>query len=487
MASEALILLFKVNAAASAAILGVLVLRGVMRRKFGARVGYALWLAVPAVAIASLLPARVVEIAASGVQPASIPQAATVEHWLSSPRATGQFLDLSLILAAIWIVGVVAALTVLASRQVAFLRVLGKLRHEGEGVLRSAATGVGPAIVGAVRPKIILPGDFESRFDADERELVLAHERSHLRGRDPAINGLVALSQCLNWFNPLMHIAANAMRVDQELACDAAVMAQFPKVRRRYAEAILKTQIASAGLPLGCYWPARGQHPLKMRIAMLKQGAKTRGRVLAGVAFVALACLTSGCMIWAVQPERQVEARVSAVPPEQARLNERLMRAILRGDARAAEKAIASGADANARARDGSTALVITARMDHFTNLKLLLKHGADPNLISPGEGHALMAAARRGHLRSVVALVEHGAKVDAIAPRFGTPLAAAARTQEFGVLKYLVEHGADVNLSSPLPAPWDYLGGPRTPLEIAINNGDAQAIAYLKSKGAKM
>src|SRR5690606_182279 len=115
----------------------------------------------------------------------------------------------------------------------------------------------GPALVGAWRARIVLPADFERRYDTLERELILAHERVHLARGDAWVNAFVALLRSLNWFNPLVHLAAAKFRLDQELACDAAVIARFPRARRRYADAMLKVQLAGQAwqelrLPVGC-------------------------------------------------------------------------------------------------------------------------------------------------------------------------------------------------------------------------------------------
>ena len=71
-----------------------------------------------------------------------------------------------------------------------------------------------------------VPADFAARYSADEQDLIIAHERQHAARHDPAANALLALLQCAFWFNPLMHLAASRFRFDQELACDAAVMAR---------------------------------------------------------------------------------------------------------------------------------------------------------------------------------------------------------------------------------------------------------------------
>lgn len=492
MAGDLVLLLLKLNLAASAAILLVLALRAPMRRIFGARIAYTLWLIVPVAAFAVLLPARTVPIPASAATFSAMPPAAEPTAFAGSiaePISMSVPVDPSSLIASIWLIGAIAALVLLTFRQRIFIASLGRLSRERRKprIFRAEASGIGPALIGSLFPKLILPSDFETRFDETERDIVLAHEAVHLRGRDPLINAFVALAQCLNWFNPLMHIAARTLRIDQELACDAAVIARFPNAKRSYAEAMLKTQLAPASLPLGCYWPARGEHPLKQRIAMLKRELPGRRRVVAGAVLAALACLSTGCVIWVVQPPREVEALASSASPEQATLNERLLRAVWTGNARRAEAALASGADANVRTRDGTTALVISARAEDMRILNLLLDHGADPNLTSPGEGNALVAAARRDHVRAAAALIEHGAEVNTIAPGVGTPLAAAARAEQFRTVKYLVEHGADVNLRSPLQAPWDRLRGPRAPLEFAIGSGHAPIVAYLKSKGARM
>jgi beta-lactamase regulating signal transducer with metallopeptidase domain len=487
MAAEAMEILLRVNLAAGAAVLLALALRGPMRAMFGARVAYALWWIVPAAVVAVMLPARTVEMApvAAAVAPAAD---VVVAPGGAAPVAVAA-VDWTGLAAVLWLAGVAGMLAVLALRQRAFMASLGRLEAEpgAAGVLRAEAAGIGPAIVGAVRPKLVLPKDFEARFDAVERDVVLAHERVHLTGGDARINGIVALAQCVCWFNPLAHIAAHVMRIDQELACDAAVAARYPKSRRVYAEAMLKTQIAPLGLPLGCYWPPGGAHPLKLRIAMLKRELPGARRIALGAGLAALASVGTGCVVWAAQPPREVVAAISSVSAAQAAHDDDLLRALWRGDVRRAEAAIASGADVNVRTQDGMTALAIVARADDLQLVNLLLQNGADPNLISAREGNALASAARRGQYRSVVALVEHGAEIDRVAPGFGTPLTAAVRTGQLQVMKYLVEHGADVNLPSPLPAPWDRWGAVRTPLYVAIGSDDRSMIDYLKSKGATM
>ena len=88
-----------------------------------------------------------------------------------------------------------------------------------------------------------MPHDFRQRYTPAEQVLVLAHEHAHIARRDALANLLQAAFQCVFWFNPLVHVAAPRFRQDQELSCDAIVMAQHPQQRRSYAEALLKSHI----------------------------------------------------------------------------------------------------------------------------------------------------------------------------------------------------------------------------------------------------
>jgi TonB family protein len=189
----------------------------------------------------------------------------------------------------LWIAGATVAAGLLLWRQARYMAAIAR---------REA----GPAVVGALRPRIVIPADFEARFDASEREVILAHEHAHLRAGDARINALAAASLCACWFNPLVHLAVYLMRLDQELACDAAVLGAFPKARRLYAEVLLKTQLATQPLPFGCHWPAAAEHPLKERIVMLKSPLPAPARRFAGVAVVALLSAAGAAAAWAAQP-----------------------------------------------------------------------------------------------------------------------------------------------------------------------------------------
>lgn len=294
MQNEIIDLLLRLNLALGAAILLVLALRLPVRRWFGARVAYALWLIPLAAALMCFAPAREVNVvldmpSAAAVAPARDDSSGLLWTW-------------------VWAFGALVSLSVLAIRQARFTQSLGRLGARadlGKRVCAAQSAQHGPAVVGVLRPVIVTPADFDARFDEEERQLVLAHERAHLAHGDPWINAVALALQCLNWFNPLVHLGARMLRIDQELACDAAVLARGEGARRRYAEAMLKTHLCAA-VPIGCAWPASDLSSFKERIAMLKRTLPSRAQMAVGATAILLVTGAVAAVAWAAQPPRVV-------------------------------------------------------------------------------------------------------------------------------------------------------------------------------------
>lgn len=280
------------------------VLPRLLRRHFGAGVAYAAWWLLPVAVIASLLPARTVETAPV-VQAVAVTD--IVQPIVAVPVAEA---DHSLAWLLLWCAGALGMAWRLWHQQRRFEAALGHVRPRGEDLWQAESRHGLPALLGALRPRIVLPDDFEQRYDARERGLMLAHERQHLRRRDHLANLAVAAVRCVFWFNPLVHLAAARFRHDQELACDQAVIAAHPDSRRAYGEAMLKTLMAERQAPLGCHWGF--SHPLKERVMQLKTPAPRAWARRLGVAAVATLTLGAGVAVWSAQPARAVTR--AAVP-----------------------------------------------------------------------------------------------------------------------------------------------------------------------------
>jgi TonB family protein len=310
---EAFALVVQATLVGSAAIALVLLARQPLRRAFGARVAYAAWWLVPAALLAIALPS-----APSG------DLATTVGVRFAAPLvvATGfagreaGFAWQSWALGA-WGAGAIGFAMAMAAAQARFRAALGGLQPHGDA-WRAASGAAGlPATVGIFSPRIVLPADFDTRYEAHQRELILAHERTHVARGDAWANLAVAALRCLCWFNPLVHLAVARFRHDQELACDAIVVARHPQSRRAYGDALFQAQCAAQASPLACHFGFG--HPLKERITMLREPIASPRRRIAGNAAVALLVSAAAFAAWAAQPptaqERNAPVRVVDTPP----------------------------------------------------------------------------------------------------------------------------------------------------------------------------
>jgi bla regulator protein BlaR1 len=302
MSASAVHLLVTVTAASSMAVVLVGLLRQPLQYAVGARAAYWQWLLVPASVLAVLMPAPVHSVRLL-TQSAPDPVSAAISSAIVSVSQVGGSTGYAAAGLAIWLLGTCLVATWLVRRQRTFVRSLGNMTMDPGGIYRSG-TAVAPLLVGAWRPRIVVPADFESRYTPEERILVVAHERAHVARHDAAINVFATGWLCLFWFNPLMYWAMGRLRFDQELACDAMVVAASKTGRRLYAEALLKTQLANESawrMPVGCHW--QSTHPLKERVAMLKYPSPGFARRLGGIGFSILLTMAGGYAAWAAQSQ----------------------------------------------------------------------------------------------------------------------------------------------------------------------------------------
>ena len=163
-------------------------------------------------------------------------------------------------LAAIWICGTVAMLGAIAwrwRRLVRLMRQTGsrddprwdallaglacRLRIPWHVRLVVTQCAVGPAVLGLLRPTVLLPQAVTDGkpADEDEIELVLAHELIHVRRGDLWFTLLRSLVLSVWWFHPLVWWAARQASREAERCCDEAVLAELRCSPARYARCLL--------------------------------------------------------------------------------------------------------------------------------------------------------------------------------------------------------------------------------------------------------
>ena len=243
--------LLKTLLATSGLIVLVLLVREPVRKRFGSRVAYGLWL-IPVARL--FMPTlthtveRTVPVQAS-VQP--FPQPLASESlWMArvapaDPSLLDRLGGWPTILFAVWFA---VAAGLFLSRLIAFRRdrraILASSVQIAElGSVRIIRTTEieSPVALGIIDRIIAVPSDFDRRYADRERRLVLDHELAHHRSGDLVANLFAFVLLCLQWFNPLAWAAHAAFRFDQEAACDARVLDKVnADDRADYGRAIAK-------------------------------------------------------------------------------------------------------------------------------------------------------------------------------------------------------------------------------------------------------
>ena len=293
----------------SIAVVLLAALRPLLRRLGGAPLVYRSWWLLPLVMLAPLLPLPGVPLVE-----------ATPAHALGAAlRARVLPADAVLwptLLVALWAAGALLAGIRQWRGQRRFERGMGALHPRSDGSWQASADPGLPALVGLWSPRVVVGPDFDLRFSAAERALILQHECQHRRHGDHWANASLALLRCLFWFHPLLPWASRRFLRDQELACDARTVDPYPASRRLYANALLKAQLVHPVAPMACHW--RSQPMLKERIAMMKEHKRSALPWVTGQVLVVGLCMGLGAVAWASQTGSGGSPAISAEPFQSA-------------------------------------------------------------------------------------------------------------------------------------------------------------------------
>ena len=178
--------------------------------------------------------------------------------------------------------------------------VLPDLGRRYEIRVADAPNGLGPITWGLFRPVILLP--FPALFWTRERlQAVLLHEAAHIRRHDSVSQMLSLLVCALYWPNPLVWLAARALRSEAEIAADDQVIAagmrpsSYAGELLQLASEFRSRQPALAGMPLFMAAPSA----LEARVKSVLAPTQSRSGVtsmdvlkIGGIAIIAAAALT---------------------------------------------------------------------------------------------------------------------------------------------------------------------------------------------------
>ena len=230
----------------------------------------------------------------------------------AKPLTTAQILQIAWFsgsaLLGLWLFGAWAVFTIRLHRDRRFVGKRGGTCIYVSGAVKS------PCLAGLI-PAVYLTEDV---LQADEAELILRHELTHLRHLDFLWSLCRTAAVTVYWWNPFIWLAAICSKRDAELACDEAVAAKLPESKRlAYARAIL-AQAPRKTAALSLAGP-----PVKERILFLTK--KQRTSVLCVILALLLVVSATGCSFAELtqqkageitMPDHAADSSANATPQE---------------------------------------------------------------------------------------------------------------------------------------------------------------------------
>lgn len=189
--------------------------------------------------------------------------------------------------------------------------------RRGVAVLSSTIARV-PAVVGWLKPVILIPASALSGLTPAQVEMILAHELAHVRRHDYLVNLLQSVVETLLFYHPGVWWIGARVREEREHCCDDLAV-QVTGNRIVYAEALLSLELARS-MPAPAL-AATGGSLLSRVERLLFPGLAPREllpRWVAGAAVVLVLALGTGGtrLVSSDEPPMPVADAIEAVEPD---------------------------------------------------------------------------------------------------------------------------------------------------------------------------
>lgn len=142
------------------------------------------------------------------------------------------------IASVIWVIVFMAITLMLAVIYLTTLHEMKDAKHLHDNIYLSDKI-TSPAVYGIIQPRIILPTFYVDK----DINLILLHEKMHIRRADNLWRVLVLLIVSAHWFNPLCWVFLRLFLTDIELSCDECVLLKLgDNHSKEYALSLLESK-----------------------------------------------------------------------------------------------------------------------------------------------------------------------------------------------------------------------------------------------------
>lgn len=143
----------------------------------------------------------------------------------------------------LYMAGILAAAIRIFGRRLQLCRMTGRMEEMFLNHVRITVTDmhVTPFSSGLLKPKIVIPKVIVQSYSAQELQMIVQHEQTHIRLGHLWFGLLWDILRCLLWVNPFLTIFMNDCREDMEDICDRVSIQNSGRTVYEYGLVLLKT------------------------------------------------------------------------------------------------------------------------------------------------------------------------------------------------------------------------------------------------------
>lgn len=171
---------------------------------------------------------------------------------------------------------------------------------------------IGPAVIGWLRPTLLLPRLIVEGRSAAQLELLLAHELIHIRRGDLFLAFLQTLACRLWWFHPMVWMAGRMTAYEAERICDAETISAMKCSPASYARELLNVLELKHALRVAPALP--GIRPMDITRKRLEHIMRLRHGCPSGTPRSAQAiAIVAGCLLLPSSARLVAQTKVEAI------------------------------------------------------------------------------------------------------------------------------------------------------------------------------
>ncbi|ACU62630.1 M56 family metallopeptidase [Chitinophaga pinensis] len=163
-----------------------------------------------------------------------------------------------------------------------------------------------PAVIGFLKPVILIPFGLMSQLPADQIEAILLHELAHIKRRDYLVNLMQSFAEMIFFFNPAILWLSALIRQEREHCCDDIAIA-VTKDKGKFINALVAFQDHNISMTYEMAFPGR-KNQLLERVKRILNNNNTTLNVMEKISLISCFVVISVFAVAFSTPEQQPSA-----------------------------------------------------------------------------------------------------------------------------------------------------------------------------------